>query len=210
MYLYSTPNMVGTLMGLGGLGLYFLGIIHAFWLPIVGGLYGIGVLLTPKNPTNELTLRNQFTAVDIRNELEALLRKVRRRVPKEAFEKALSIRNTILTVLPQINDLSSSDYNIYLIQQTALDYLPAALESFINLPRAYANYQPIKDGKTARQLLLEQLDLLDREVKEVVQDIYKNDTSQLVAHGQFLKDKFGDPKAAYMPPAPDRKTIGPG
>ncbi len=202
MYLYSTPNLVGAAMGLAGLGLYFGGVIHVFWLPIVAGLYGIGVLVTPKNPTHELSLRNQFQEVDIRNELESLLNRVRRRLPKESYDKALSIRSTIQAALPQISDLSSSDYNIYLIQQTALDYLPSALESYLNLPRAYANYQPIKDGKTARQLLFDQLDLLDREMKAVVRDIYQNDTQKLVVHGQFLKDTFGDAASAYQPQLP--------
>jgi hypothetical protein len=209
MFLYSTPNMIGAAMGSAGLGLYFTGIIHAFWLPIVAGMYAIGYIATPKNPKHELRLRNQFKQVDIRNELESTLNRMKRRLPKEAYDKVLSIRSTILTILPQIEDLSSSDYNIYLIQQTATDYLPSALESYVSLPRAYANYQPIKDGKTARQLLLEQLDLLDREVKAVVQDIYKDDTQQLIVHGQFLKDKFGDPQAVFQP-APEQKPLGPG
>jgi hypothetical protein len=55
--------------------------------------------------------------------------------------------------------------------------------SVLNLPRAYANAQPIKDGKTARQLLVGQLDILDRE--------YKSDSQRLMAHGRFLQDTFG-------------------
>ena len=45
--------------------------------------------VTPKNPKHELSLRSQFKAVDIRNEMEKLLNRVKRRVPKEAYEKAL-------------------------------------------------------------------------------------------------------------------------
>ncbi len=190
LFLYSAPNLVGSLLGLGGLGLYFLGVIHEFWLLIVMGLYLIGVLATPKDNHYDLQLRKQISIEELRGELEDLVRKVNRRLPKEAYERVKSIKNSLVEVLPQINDLGSSDHNIYLIQQTALDYLPATLEAYMNLPKAYANYQPIRNGKTAKQLLIEQLDLLDREMKEVVQEVYRNDTQQLIIHGRFLQDTF--------------------
>lgn len=190
LFLYSNANIVGSLLGLLGLGLYFLGVIHQFWLPIIIGLYLIGVLATPKNPTVELQLRNQLSADDIRAGLEELVHKVQGKLPQEVLARVNSIKDSILEVLPQMMALGGGDYNIYLIQQTALDYLPSALESYLNLPKAYANLQPIKDGKTAKQLLVEQLDLLDGEMKQVVQEVYQNDTQKLIAHGRFLQDKF--------------------
>ena len=190
LFLYSTPNIVGSVLGLIGLGLYFLGFINQFWLLIVAGLYLIGVLATPKNPTYELQLRNQLTAEDLRAELEELVRQVQGKLPKDVMERVISIKNSIVEVLPQIVDLGSNDYNIFLIQQTALDYLPSALQSYLNLPVAYANLHPVRDGKTAKQLLVEQLDLLDNEMKQVVQEVYANDTQQLITHGRFLKEKF--------------------
>lgn len=190
LFLYSNANIVGSLLGLLGLGLYFLGVIHQFWLPIIIGLYLIGVLATPKNPTVELQLRNQLSADDIRAGLEELVRKVQGKLPQEVLARVNSIKNSILEVLPQMMALGGGEYNIYLIQQTALDYLPSALESYLNLPKAYANLQPVKDGKTAKQLLVEQLDLLDGEMKQVVQEVYQNDTQKLIAHGRFLQDKF--------------------
>jgi hypothetical protein len=44
---------------------------------------------------------------------------------------------------------------------TALDYLLATLQNHLDLPRAYATLHPVKDGKTAHRLLLDQLELLD-------------------------------------------------
>jgi hypothetical protein len=46
------------------------------------------------------------------------------------------------------------------VRQTALEFLPEALQHFLKLPPAFANVHPLKDGKTAKTLLLEQLDLL--------------------------------------------------
>ncbi len=189
-FLYSAPNLVGSFLGLMGMGLYFLGVIHQFWLLIVVGLYVIGVLATPKNTRHDLQLRQQINIEQLRGNLEDTVRRVHRRLPKEAYERVKSIKNSVVAVLPQINDLGSSDHNIFLIQQTALDYLPATLEAYVALPKAYAVLQPIRNGKTAKQLLIEQLDLLDREMKEVVQEVYRHDTQKLIVHGRFLQDTF--------------------
>ena len=190
LYLYGTPNIVGSLLGILGLALFFLGIIGPFWFLIVIGLYLIGVLATPHSPTYELSLKNQLTVDDIRAGLDGLVRKIQGKVPKEVMDLVRSIQGSIVEVLPQIVDLSSSDYNIFLIKQTALDYLPASLENYLNLPPAYANLHPVRDGKTPKELLVEQLGLLDGEMKEVVQAVYNNDTQKLMAQGQFLKEKF--------------------
>jgi hypothetical protein len=190
LFVYSTPNIVGAFLGIIGLLLYFSGLIDRFWFLIVIGLYGIGILATPRSPSYELVFKNRRTIDEIREELESLIHKIRGKVPKDIFEKVISIKTSIMDVLPQIADLSSSDHNIYLIQQTALDYLPASLENYLNLPKAYANLHPVRNGKTARQLLVEQLDLLDQEMKAVVRDLYSKDMQRLVAHGRFLQDRF--------------------
>ncbi len=193
LYVYSTPNIVGSLLGILGLLLFFLGVIQQFWFLIVIGLYGIGALGTPHSPVYDLNLKNQLTADDIREELEGLIRKITGKVPKEVLDLVRSIQASILEVLPQIVDLSGGDYNIFTIKQTALDYLPASLQNYLNLPSAYANLHPVKDGKTPKQLLLDQLGLLDQEMKEVVQAVFANDTQKLMVQGQFLKEKFQKP-----------------
>jgi hypothetical protein len=190
LFLYSTPNLVGSALGILGLLMFFSGLIGSYWLLIVVGLYGIGVLATPKSPRYQLELHNQLTKDEIRDELEGLVRNIRKRVPKEIFEKVESIKDSILDILLHIVDLGSSDYSVYTIRQTALVYLPETLQNYINLPRAYANLHPVKDGKTAKQLLSEQLDVLDREMKDIAQDFYRDDTQRLLAHGRFLEEKF--------------------
>jgi hypothetical protein len=190
LYLYGTPNIVGSALGILGLLLFFGGLINRFWLLIVLGLYGIGALATPRSPTYDLRLRNQLTAEEIREELENLVRSIRKRVPKDILAKVESIKNSILEILPSIVDVNSSDYDIYTIRQTALDYLPETLGNYLSLPPAFRNLHPVRDGKTAKQLLSEQLDLLDQQMKEIAQDFYRNDTQRLMAHGRFLEQKF--------------------
>lgn len=190
LFLYSTPNIVASALGLFGLLLYFTGIINSFWFYIVVGLYAIGLIATPRNALVDLQLRNQLSVDALREDLEQLVRSVRHKIPEESFAKVESIKASILSILPSIIDVNSGDYNIYVIRQTALEYLPDALAYYLNLPPAYASLHPLREGKTARQLLLEQLDLLDVSMQQIVEDFNRNDTQKLIVHGRFLQEKF--------------------
>ena len=192
LFLYSTRNIVGATLGIVGLLLFFTGLIQAFWFLIVVGLYFIGLFITPRDPHYEFTLRHQLSIAELQRDLETLVNTVHKRVPDDLYAKVLSIKESILSILPQIADINSADHNIHVIRQTVLDYLPEALQNYLNLPPAYANLHPVKNGKTARQLLGEQLDLLDKQMKEIVEDIHRDDAQKLVIHGRFLEDKFRD------------------
>lgn len=192
LFLYSTANIVGSILALVGLALYFTGIIGRYWLLIVIGLYLIGVLVTPRDTAYDLAIESQLSVDEIRNELNELVRRIRRRLPPEILAKVESIKESIFSILPLLADANAGDRNVYVIRQTAFAYLPEALEHYLNLPPAFANVHPIRDGKTARQLLHEQLEILDREMQELVVDISKNDTQKLLAHGRFLEQKFGN------------------
>lgn len=190
LFLYSTPNIVGSLLGLAGLMLFFLGVIQDFWLFIVVGLYLIGVLVTPKQTAYDLSIQTQVSAEEIRAQLDALVRKLQKHAPVEVIAKVESIKTSIVSILPILAASNLGDRNVFTIRQTVFEYLPTALENYLSLPPAFANLHPVRDGKTARQLLNEQLDILDREMKEIVVDMSANDTQKLLAHGRFLEQKF--------------------
>jgi hypothetical protein len=191
IFLYSKPNLVGSVLGLLGLVLHFAGVIGDFWFPIILGLYAAGVLLTPKDEQTERALKNRMTVRDLQDDLASLERKARRRLPKDAQEKVASIRAVLCEILPTVSDLDSGDYNVYIIRQMAEEYLPQTLQNYLKLPKGYARFHPVKDGKTPHQLLMEQLNLLDSVMKEISQDFFRNDTQGMMVHGRFLEDKFG-------------------
>ena len=198
LYLYSTPNIVGSLFGLIGLGLFFAETIKNFWIFIVIGLYWVGYLLTPKSDNIKLQLNQEFDAETLQHSLDQLISKIKKRVSTEILSKVESIRESILTVLPRLAEYESSVYNIHIIRQTVLDYLPEMLETYLKLPPAYARFHAIRDGRTPKDLLLEQLDILDVEMQKIVVDLHQNDTQALITHGRFLKDKFRRASEAWL------------
>ncbi|MCB1770503.1 MAG: hypothetical protein KDJ31_12515 [Candidatus Competibacteraceae bacterium] len=192
LFLYGAPNIVGCLLGLAGLGLYFAGVIHDYWLPIVLGLYAGGWLITPRRADRQLRLTHELDTEALRASLDELLASIRRQVPADILARTQRITETILEVLPRLGEFDGGSHNTHVIRQTALDYLPTALQNYLALPSAFARLHPLRDGKTAHQILLEQLDLLDGKMREIAADIHRQDSQQLLIHGRFLEDKFRD------------------
>jgi hypothetical protein len=189
MYLYSTKNIVGSLLALVGLLLFFTGVVGALWPLVVVGLYLIGALVAPG--TSSIDLRSGFDPNDVRRALDQEVRQVSGRVPADVLAKVQNIQQIILGILPRTGTLPPGSPELFVVQRTAMDYLPTALESYVNLPRAYATLHPVQDGKTAKQVLLDQLALLESKMNEVADDVHRNDTDRLLANGRFLEERFG-------------------
>ena len=204
MYLYSTKNIVGSLLALAGLVLFFTGIIGALWPVIVVGLYVIGALVAPGSTT--IDLRTGFDPDDIRHALDNEVKAVSGRTPADVLAKVQSIQQIILGILPRSGALPPGSPELFVVQRTATDYLPTALESYLNLPRAYAALHRVQDGKTPQQVLMDQLTLLESKMTEVADDVHRNDTDRLLANGRFLEERFGRSALSLDGPASSRTT----
>lgn len=190
LYLYSTRHIVACLLALLGPVLLFLGVIHDYWLLITVGLYGIGFLMTPAPQTIVIkTYANQSFA-ELLTSLDTLLSQTKSHIPQEAQQHLSHIRQAVADVLPRVAEQSFDDNNLFIIRETIGHYLPETLNSYLALPVAFRLSHPVREGKTARQLLLEQLQLLDNKMQEVVMNIAQGDARALVANGEFLQARF--------------------
>jgi hypothetical protein len=191
-FLYSRRNIVGSLLALVGVGLNLVGLVgFPAWLPITAGLYLIGYLLTPAEPNLEVELSAAEDASEVREGLGRLLRGIKGKVADDLYAKTVSIQSSILGTLDAEGATSEADPNVYLIRQTALSYLPEAFSTYLRMPRLMAERRAIADGRTPHDVLLEQLDLMDRRLADVADDIARHDTDRLLANGRFLAEKFG-------------------
>jgi hypothetical protein len=188
-YLYSTKNLVGSAAGLAGLGLYFTGLVGDLWpVVVVGGLYGVGALATP--PTRTIDLRSGLDPANLNRALAEQERRLRGRAPDDVLAAVGRIHARVREILERRAALPPGSPDAFAVERTAIDYLPTALEPYLNLPRAYANRVPLSDGRTARQVLLAQLALLELELDGILEAIAKGDADRLLAHGRFLEDRF--------------------
>jgi hypothetical protein len=198
-YLYSAKNIVGCLLAAVGLVLLFTGRIGALGPVVVVGLYLIGVLVTPGSKPIELN--TGFDPDDVKNALDTQVRIITGRVPPEVMAKVLKIRQTILAILPRSGNFAPGSPELFVVERTATDYLPTSLQAYLNLPRAYATLHQVQDGKTPKQILLDQLTLLEAKMDEVADNVHRNDSDRLLANGRFLAEKFGRSPLSLKPPA---------
>jgi hypothetical protein len=187
-YLYSNKNLAGSAGGLAGLALYFTGVVGELWPLVVAGLYGVGALATP--PTRTIDLRGGLDAGNLERAMAEQRRRIGGRVPDDVLAAVGRIHDQVREVLVRRHALPLGSPDAFAVERTVLDYLPTALESYLNLPRGYANRVPVSRGRTARMVLLDQLALLEAKLGEVLEALARGDTDRLLAHGRFLEDRF--------------------
>jgi hypothetical protein len=194
LFLYSTPNIVGSAFGVVGLGLFFGGIINDWWLAIVAGLYAVGWLATPRDRGLEIELREQAAHASLLEQIDDLMARSRRRLPREAFEKLQTIRAILDSLMPKLQGLSDAgavamEQMITVVNAVTRD-LPTTIANYVRLPEAFANLHHIEHGKTARQLLLEQLDVLQVQLSRIADSAFREDAEALILNGRYLREKF--------------------
>lgn len=189
-YLGSRKNVAGSLLALGGLVLFFLGLLGPIWPLVVVALYLIGALAVP-SPRRVLVGNASFDPELVRSALDRLLRRVENRASPDVVAKLREIQQEILGVLPLADQFPPGSEDLFVIQRTATDYLPSALDPYLALPPEYAATRQVQGGKTPRQVLLEQLELIDSKMDEVVEAVHQRDTDRLLASGRFLEERFG-------------------
>ena len=189
-YATSTKNIAGCTLAIGGPALALAGVLAApVGLALVPVLYAIGALVAPER--RRVNVIAGLDPNDVQRSLDQIRSRTQGRVPPEIAAKVAAIATTITEILPRADALGAGSPGQYVLVQCATDYLPTALQSYLDLPRHYADEHVVADGKTAHDLLSDQLDVLANQINEIANNVNRADTDKLVANGRFLAEKFG-------------------
>src|SRR5258708_31762156 len=142
-------------------------------------MYAIGALVAPGSSSYELT-SSSFDPNDVRQSLSKQMSAIHGKVPPEIEAKVQSINDTILGILPHYADFPAGSPDLFVVGRTATDYLPSALQAYLNLPRAYATLRKMPNGKTADEGLGDQLDLLATKMDEGGDALHTKDSDALL------------------------------
>lgn len=131
--------------------------------------------------------------------LERLVANVRGSVPDTDMATLLRIRHSASLALPTTDGpLELSDHDTWLVRQICIDYLPGALEHYIALPSDLAS-EPVLDGRSAQQVLDEQLALIESRLDEMATRSYRREADGLLSHARFVADSLRpDPFQAQL------------
>jgi len=192
LYLYGTPNIVGSTLALFGLGLFFSNLISDWWFFIVAGLYLVGYRLTPTHVDvhldRELAKENAFKAAD------KLVKETLKHVSQPVAEALERVWVLLQDLMKRLDRFDPNDKIVHDIQKTATHHLPDLLEPYLSLPPAFARFHPVKGDKTARDLLLEQLNNLEKSLNTALTDALNEDVDNLRIQGEFLNNTFAHNK----------------
>lgn len=200
-FLYSPRNIAGCCLAFVGLLLLFTGVISTGWPLIVAGLYAAGVLGWPRKQIVETEAPGVEVPVEtLVQELQRLVDAVSKRLPDAAQASLLSIQATLADLLPRLRELEVSGAlsveSAFTVEETLRRYLPEMLTSYLKLPAAFAKTQPMQDKRTAAQILVDQLHMLDESLKQIARESFAGDVEALVNSGRFLERKLRT-KAAF-------------
>jgi hypothetical protein len=191
-FLGSGGHIVGMLAAIGGILLLDGGLTDG-WIGIalVPVLYLTGYFFAAR-PRIGHSVRPMMArdAPQVRARLDELLSAIRPRVSEDIFWRVVGIRDAIVFTLDHAGQAGEADPDVYLVRQTARAYLPEALSTYLALPREYAEQHHLDNGRTSHDVLLEQLQLMDRNTRKVAEGLIRRNSQQLLAHGRFLTERY--------------------
>jgi hypothetical protein len=121
----------------------------------------------------------------------------KRELPIDMQVKVEQIRRKVDVLLGYADRFPPFSQDLYLVRQTASEYLPKTVSTFLSMPPDTVDTpMPASGGKTPRQELTTQLDLLDKKLDDIAQDLQRQDADRLLANRRFLEQRFGTRDAA--------------
>jgi len=192
-FLASRKNVAGCILAAGAAALLVLGITGGpLGILAIPALYALGYFLVRPEQGVKLTFFDERDTQQIRQGLNDLTYSLRFRVADDVMAAVEDLCRSVLLTLPPAGapGLAAIDPTVMLIRQTALHYLPKSLDEYLAIPRMYAENVQIQDGKTARDILIEQLKMMSQKMQETAQAMYKYDADRLLSNARFLQERF--------------------
>lgn len=128
------------------------------------------------------------------------------RVPPIVAARIRRVDETVREMVPRLDRLGGMSQQGHTVVATATSYLPEAVEGYLRLPRDFADRRAVHKGKTSLMILCDQLDLLGGTLDRISDAVSRQDASALIAHGQFLAEKFTE---SSLSPSGLDSTSGP-
>jgi hypothetical protein len=187
-YLLSRQNLVGCGLALVGVGLALTDPVGPAGLILVVAFYLLGV--AAGRPGRRIH-RYGFDPRSVERALSDEISAVSGRVPPEVIIRLQRIDLTLRSeILPRLDCLPFGSYDLYLIQRTGREDVPKAVETYLQLPADYVSSHPGDPGRPALHVLIEELDLMDAEMRRIAEVVHRADMDRLLAHRRFLNDRF--------------------
>jgi hypothetical protein len=147
------------------------------------------------------------TRAEILAVVDRLVANVVGRVPETDVVTLRRIRDRAALALPTTDEpLDLTDHDTWQVRQICIDYVPRALEHYLALPSDLAS-EPVLDGRSAQEVLDEQLALIESRLDEMATRSYRREADGLLSHARFVADSLRpDPFQARLAELPTNEA----
>jgi hypothetical protein len=161
--------------------------------------------------TLRLGIGEGATAAQLQDQIAVLRRSLggeASRLEPDAEAEVTKVLGTLGEIVARFDDLAVAPEQKHTVQAMITDYLPASLQTYLNLPRTFALQSRVAGKKTAHDELMDQLGILDTESGKIRDAVYAKEVDSLADQSRFLRQKFAtssldlDAPAPPVPPAP--------
>ncbi len=189
-YLQSRANMFGSIAAIIVVVAQLLNFLGSNWWLLALGAY-VGASLPFLFGRQATRLPQQMHTAEA---LQLLREDLLPRLPPQPQQVLEDIINTVDALMPRLKEMEAQGLveasSRAMLKQTVTHLLPDAANTYLRLPPEYANQVAIDGNKTAQDLLLDQLHMLQEHVNELEANLLSADVNKLLANGRFLQDKL--------------------
>ncbi|NIZ90991.1 hypothetical protein F1544_08225 [Kineosporiaceae bacterium B12] len=129
----------------------------------------------------------------MQHELRTVVQTVNRaggKLPDGAVPTVREIEDVLRPLLAHVAKRGADVEELHNLEAIVTEYLPGALEHYLDLPERYALTHRGPSGTTPAEELLSQLRLLLDGARQLQQAVYDHDAQRLATQSRFLDAKF--------------------
>jgi hypothetical protein len=187
-------NVLGGLLlaGTWGLGLVHSVMANSTWLRLKAAFTGEELAPAPA-PAPVEPAAPADPVVVLQDRLRDVVRTANRnggRLPDGAVPAVREVEDVLKPLLAHVAKRGADVEELHNLEAIVTEYLPGALEHYLDLPEDYALTNRGPGGHTPAEELVAQLRLLVDGAKDLQRAVYDQDARKLAVQGRFLDAKF--------------------
>ncbi len=188
----ASPHLFGIGFAAMAALLLLAGLEIAFVLVAACVFYGCGYALG-KNLQNHRFAALLAAEIDLASAFDHFVDQNASRLPAEALVEINAIKGSLTHLLPKLAGIQSEGSlgqdDVFFIHQTVIRYLPDASAPYFAIPADKQDCALLEHGKTPKQVLREQFEMIRTKLCELEEQIIKADAQKLAQHKRFLERK---------------------
>jgi hypothetical protein len=177
------------------------------WMLAALGILGVSRAVRRRSAVAQRRLPDRPVTKEARKPLPKPTPVDMRRLPASVRLKVAQIRRKIDDLLKYADRFPAGSEVVYVLRRTSTDYLPSTLHAYLAMPPGSENLAVNAEGKTAWQVLWQQLRLMEAKLDEIAADLHRKNADKLIANGRFLEERFKQLGNSELnlsePPPPD-------